>query len=97
MGKYRSYFLDRALEFIESLPTLDQAKISASISVLETDFSSVFTKTLKSPLRELIVKKYRLLFFIKESKIYFICGFVKKSQKTPKSEIEYALDITRLL
>ena len=51
------------------------------------DFESLEIKTLKTPIKELIIKRYRLLFFINKDLIYFVNAFMKKTQKTPKNEI----------
>lgn len=53
-------------------------------------FDSVLIKTLRTPIKELIIKRYRLLFFIEGNLIYFVGSFVKKSNKTPKHEIDIA-------
>ncbi|OHA83289.1 MAG: hypothetical protein A2937_04015 [Candidatus Yonathbacteria bacterium RIFCSPLOWO2_01_FULL_47_33b] len=90
-------FFDEALDFIYQLSEADKAKILAHIKTMETDFDTVYTKLLKSPIRELVVKKYRLLFFIKKNTIYFVRGFIKKSQKTPIQEIHKAEDIYKMM
>ncbi len=97
MDKLKALFLEESSDFIEQLPDTDKAKVLAAIKTMETDFDAVYTKLLRSPIRELIVKKYRLLFFIKENIIYFVLGFVKKSQKTPVREIERAKHIYKLI
>ena len=93
MSNYISLFFQRASDFIDELPVRDKAKVLATIKSAEKDFDLAHTKILHSPARELIVKKYRLLFFIKGQTIFYVSGFVKKSQKTPKQEIDYVLDI----
>ena len=92
---YTVSFLSKAVSFIQDIPETDRAKVIASIKMLETDFEIVRTKILHAPVRELIVKKYRIVFFIRSADIYIVSGFVKKSQKTPKREIEYALEIIK--
>lgn len=81
------FFFGEAEHFIKSLPDIDKAKVMAHIQIMAVDFSTVNTKLLKSPVRELKVKKYRLLFFIKKNSIYITSGFIKKTQKTPTREI----------
>ena len=93
MNNLRIHFFDEIYDFIEQLPKKDRAIVMAHITTMKTDMSVVYTKTLKSPIRELIVKKYRLLFFIEKNTIYFTTGFVKKSQKTPIQEIRKAESI----
>ena len=60
------------------------------------DFQSTHTKSFQGLVKELIVKDHRLLFFIIEPVIYFVRSFKKKSQKTPRHEIDYALKIINL-
>ena len=67
MKKFEIQFFDEAANFIEKLHETDKAKILANAKMMETDFDVVYTKLLRSPVRELVVKKYRLLFFIKKN------------------------------
>lgn len=97
MKKFSIEFFVGALDFIEQIPETDRAKVLASIKMMETNFDSVYTKLLKSPIRELIVKKYRILFFIKKDVIYFVSGFAKKSQKTPIQEIQKAENVYKMM
>ncbi len=93
MNNYKALFFERASEFIEEIGDSDKAKVLAAIKMMETDFEAVHTKILKAPIRELIVKKCRLVFFLEGGTLYFVSGFMKKTKKTPKYEIEYALEI----
>lgn len=97
MKKFDIEFFNEALGFLGDIPEADRAKVLANIKVMETDFDIVYTKLLKSPVRELIVKKYRLLFFIKKNVIYFVSGFVKKTQKTPTQEIQKAENVYKMM
>lgn len=97
MKKFEVQFFNEALDFIGQLPETDRAKILANIKMMETNFDVVYTKLLKSPIRELIVKKYRLLFFIKKDMIYFVLGFIKKTQKAPAQEIERAENVYKMM
>lgn len=97
VNKFSVKFFDDALSFFEQIPETDRAKVSASIKRMETDFDNVYTKVLKSPVRELIVKKYRILFFIKKDVIYFVLGFIKKTQKTPPQEIQRAESVYKMM
>jgi phage-related protein len=90
MSTLQTLFFEDASEFIETIPEPDKAKVLAAIKMMETDFEVVKTKTLRHAIKELIVKKYRIVFFMKGRTIYFVLGFVKKSQKTPKYEIDRA-------
>ena len=75
----------------EEVSDKDRAKIFAGIRMMQVgDYSAVFIKTLRGPIRELIEKFHRLLFFAYDSKIHFVSGFRKKSAKTPKKELEFA-------
>lgn len=89
---------DSVTEFIHSLPTDEQLKIGAAIdSMKERDFDSVYVKTLKGPIKELIVKSRRFIFCIENNTIYFLRAFTKKSAKTPKREIKMAERMYKLL
>jgi phage-related protein len=90
-------FLDDASEFIDSLPDKLKAKVLAALKTMETDFNLVYTKTLRGRIKELVVQRYRIVFFIKGSIIYVVLGFIKKSQKTPVQEIENAERIYKMV
>jgi phage-related protein len=97
-NKYFTLFLDNVRNFIDTLPDDDQGKINATIIAIESgDFESIYIKTLKTPIKELIIKKYRFVFFIHQTTIYFIGVFIKKSTKTPKREIENAEKIYKII
>ena len=88
---YTILFLDSVNKMIADIPEADRAKIAAAVTVVsEGRFNLVYIKPFRGKLRELIVKKYRFIFFIHESFLYFIHSFVKKSNKTPKKEIDRA-------
>ncbi len=87
-------FLDEVEKFIHALTSGEQGKIAAAIAIMRTgDFKSVYTKTLRGQIKELKVREYRLIFFIKHQIIYFVGVFTKKSAKTPKKQIENAQKI----
>lgn len=90
---YEIEVFERAEDFILNLPEKERAVVFANITMMKNSFSGVNTKLLKQPIKELKVKSARILFFIEKNKIYLVSGFNKKSQKTPKSEIEYALNV----
>lgn len=98
-GNYETRILDKARDFIQNLEINDRAKVAAAIKTLESrDFKSVEIKTLQGPIKELIVRSHRLIFFIsKEHAIYFVSGFRKQTRKTPKNEIAYARNIFKIL
>ncbi len=75
---------------------IDRAKVTAAITAMkEGNFQLVETKTLRTPIRELKIKKYRFAFFIQKEIIYFIHVFIKQSAKTPKREVDYAEKVYR--
>ena len=90
-NKYFVLFFDDVKDFVEALSNENQGKIKGAVTAIESgDFKSLYIKTLKTPIKELIIKKYRFIFFIYKSTFYFIGAFVKKTKKTPKAEIENA-------
>ncbi len=94
---YRATVLDSVNEFLRELSRVERGKIFSDIETMRTgDWSSLYVKTLKGPLRELIVKQYRIIFFINENVLYFIRAFQKKTAKTPPQEIERAEQIYKL-
>ena len=83
---------------VKKLSTLDEAKLDASITAIRYgNYESVVVKPIKGDIRELIIKKFRFLFFIEKDTIYFIGSFPKKTNKTPKLEIENALKIYKII
>lgn len=93
VNKLTISFFSSASDFIESLPDIDKAKVLAAIKTMETSFDGLYIKPLRGPIKELIVRKYRIIFFLKKNIIYIVTGFTKKSQKTPQKEIENAENI----
>ena len=89
--QYTVLYLDNVKNFIQALPNEDQGKIKGAITAIESgDFKSLYIKTIKTPIKELIVKKYRFIFFFHQTIAYFLKAFIKKTAKTPRKEIEYA-------
>jgi phage-related protein len=87
-------FFDNVKEFIDSLPEIDGKKIAASITAItEGNFESVFIKQLRGEIKELKVRKSRLIFFVIHNTVYFVRAFTKKTRKTPKNEIDLAEQI----
>lgn len=88
---FKLFVLCEADHFIKSLKENEQFKVlSAMAAVTKGQFSAVHTKTLRNKIKELIVKRYRFTFFIEDGCVYFVRGFIKKTDKTPLQEIEYA-------
>jgi len=90
---YEIEVFEKAETFILNLPEKEKAVVFANIAMMKTSFSGVNTRLLGRPIKELKIKNVRILFFIDKNKIYLVSGFYKKSQKTPKSEIDYALGV----
>lgn len=89
MNKFKILFISKVKDFIETLPDDDRGKINCATDAMElSNFDSLYIKTLKTPIKELIIKKYRLIFFINKNEIWFTGAFIKKTAKTPKKEIE---------
>lgn len=97
MNKLEIQLFDEVYNFIDNLPESDKAKVLAHIKIMETDISVVHIKPLRNSIKELIVKKYRLIFFINKNTLYFVSGFIKKSQKTPVKEIDNAENIYKMI
>jgi len=91
MQQYTTLFFDSVKKMLASMPETDRAKVAVAMSAMkEGNFQVVETKLLRTPIRELKVKKYRFVFFIRGQLIYFLHAFIKQSSKTPKREIDYA-------
>ena len=88
---YETRFFEKVKDFIEGMSSSDRAKVAANIYTMQIgEFSSVHTKTLRNEIKELIIKNYRFIFFIHKNLIYFVGAFIKRTQKTPKQEIDKA-------
>ena len=91
-------FLSPAKTYTGSIPVTDQAIVAAHIECMRTgDFESVRTKQLRGPVRELIVGHHRLTYFEFGANLYFVRGFRKKTAKAPKSEIDYAEKVYKIM
>src|SRR3990167_11101947 len=90
MGNTLRIILLKDIEtFISGLSFDDQEKMSGAIDALSNKkFDSVYIKQLKGDIKELKVKKYRLIFFIHQEIVYFVRIFIKKTNKTPNNEID---------
>jgi phage-related protein len=92
------FTFERANVFIDALSESDQFKIAKAISALRTqDFESIRVKTIRGHIKELIVRKSRILFCIENDTLYLLNAFSKKSAKTPRNEIGIAENIYKLL
>lgn len=99
MGQRRRVqFLSFVKEYIGSIPETDQAIIAAHVECMQSgDFESVRTKQLRGPVREMIVGHHRLTYFEFGAELYFVRGFRKKTAKAPKSEIDYAESVYKMM
>jgi phage-related protein len=89
-------------EFLSSIPKKDAAKIYKEIDMLQEFGLSLGMPYIKkltdaNGLWELRIKQstnnYRVFYFtVKNSKIIMLNGFLKKTQKTPKKELDKALN-----
>lgn len=105
MNKFQVDFYEKEngdcpmIEFLDSLDIKKRAKILRTIDILEkngNDLREPYSKLLGEGIFELRVKQgsdivRALYFFCVGRKIIITHGFVKKTQKTPQSEITRAL------
>ena len=86
-------------DFISSLSEKARAKIMSFMAILEEKgpfLKRPYTDILRNDIRELRIQlssnEYRVLyFFFLRNKIVFTNGFIKKTDKVPKEEIERAI------
>jgi phage-related protein len=84
--------------FLRDLPLKTRAKVSAMVSLLEEKGNEMpfeYSKKLKgSPLWELKISHgtniYRIFYFFSKRLIILVHGFSKKTDDTPKSDLELA-------
>ncbi len=95
---YKHYFKD----FIESLNENESRKVFYVLDMLKTQqrVSEKFVKYIKEDIFELRVEYngniYRVFFIFDKGNIVILFnGFHKKSQKTPKNEIDKAIQIKK--
>lgn len=97
-SKFIVILLEDVEAFILDLQPDDQSKISGAIEALRNKkFDSIYVKQLKGDIKELKVKKHRLIFFAHKETIYFVRIFIKKTNKTPKNEIDIAEKYYKLI
>jgi|SRR3989338_9742639 len=83
------HILDAVSKFLDSIPVEDSAKITAHLkSFQENRTESLIVKPLKGKIKEIVVRQYRIIFFIKGTAGYVVDAFRKQSAKTPKRVIE---------
>lgn len=87
---------DSAEKFVRSIKKPTIAKVLRTINLLEEygqELGMPHVKSLKAGLFELRIRgkqEIRLFFVFRNKRVIILHGFVKKSQKTPNSEIEIA-------
>ncbi len=93
---YKHYFKD----FISQLTSAERKKVGYVLDMLRTQqrVSTKFVKAIQDELYELRVEYnsniYRLFFIFDNGNVVVLFnGFQKKTQKTPKNEIEKALKL----
>jgi len=90
-------------KFIGNLEETTTAKVFRNIDLLEKfghELRSPHTKKIKTNLFELRIRgqqEVRIFYTFYKKEIVLLHGYVKKSQKTPKRELEYALKQFRVL
>jgi len=100
--KKQILFTRQALKFLNGLPATVQVEFRANFAALETNGRLEFPqgRKLENGLFEIRVatggNSYRTMYcYSAGDEIWMLCGFVKKTQKTPPQEIEKALNIKR--
>ncbi len=84
-------------EFIDGLPEAAKARLIHTIDLLETLGNKIgmpHSKKVTNKLFELRIlgtSNIRIFYAYQNSKAHLVHGFIKKSQKTPKNEIDTAL------
>src|SRR3989338_6260517 len=97
-ARFTVFILESARKYIDNLSKSEQGAIKADMDAMKFgNFDSVYTKTLNGKIRELIVGRHRVSYFIIRNALYFVRGYPKKSAKTPKKEIEYAEQVYTLM
>ncbi len=91
-------FLEEVNKFINSLVEEERRKFALATTLLcEGNFEALYIKQITKNIKELRIKKYRLLFFFYQNSVYFVHVFVKKTNKTPKKEIDRAEKYYKLI
>lgn len=97
-SEFRIILLKDIETFISNLSSDDQDKISGTVEMLRNKrLDSIYIKQLRGNIKELKVRKYRLIFFIHKETVYFLRIFIKKTNKTPKNEIDMAEKYYKLI
>lgn len=82
--------------YLGELSQKDEIKISADIMALAKGLkANISTKQLRGEVRELIVKRHRIVYFTVNMTLYLTGAFLKGSKKTPSRFIDQAMIIYR--
>jgi len=88
---FQIILLTKVEKFVLTLSHKEGQKVSGAINALRNKkFDTIYIKQLRGDIKELKVKRFRLIFFIYNNIIYITQIFVKKTNKTPSKEIELA-------
>lgn len=94
MARYTIITYSKAKEFIESLAKVEKARVDRVYCLFEeygTFLPSKYLKKLQRVVWELRSGNVRLFLTLKGHEAYVIHGIYKKSQKTPKADLELAI------
>lgn len=90
--------LSNTHEYIQTLSDSESGCLLADIEAMQAgDFESVHTKKLRGKIYELIMGSHRFLYFEYKNTLFFTNAFRKKTNKTPKREIDYAEKIFKIM
>lgn len=96
--KYIVVILSQVSEYLAKLSAEEEAAALARIRIMAAgDMNLVHTKQLDGPIRELIVGDQRITYISEGAMLYFVEGFRKKTQKTPKSKIDFAKKVHKTI
>jgi phage-related protein len=90
--------LAAAAKYIEKkLKTSEKGALMADLEAIASgELDSVSTKKLRGKIYELIVGDHRFTYFQDGNALYFVSGFRKKTNKTPKKEVEHSEKIYKM-
>ena len=98
-----NFLFSKTYNFLFALDDVSVGKINKSIGLLEKYGNTVsypHTKYIANgvfELRVLGMKSIRIFFIFRNSEALILHAFIKKTQKTPKKEIEYVLALKNKL
>ena len=80
-------------EFFDDLSEADATEVLAAISNFAQEFPTVTTVTIKhlqGKLWEMKIARFRVLYGVGTDSLLIVHAFTKKSQKTPKNDLDLA-------